>query len=415
MSDVLRMRLGDVPTMVDPTTGSGDVALFPDAMGQGGHPFIMHVADPPHKQRPRHHHHADVLYVYTDGELHIEGEGVYRAGDLRWTRAGHPYGPETTGPQGGAWWVITQGNPLPVNHDDEQSAVIPPQGPPPMAAEGLPRFRAPYDLPRIAAVVRDHGGVILEGFVDPALLDCLDSEIDSHLREHPGAGVPRSGSAGYDVFLGHRTVRLHGLVAKAPSSQDLIADERLLQLSKDIIGSRASSLLLNAGELIQIGPGEPAQFLHRDTDSWPEVEITAEPLVVNAILALDPFTLENGATYLAPGSQTWPRERTASQVDLSRAVMDRGDILLFRADLIHGGGENTSKAARRAISVSYCAGWVRPVENSHLNIPIEVARTLSRPMQDLLGFAPHDATGRFGGMLGLFENGHPRRALETAR
>jgi len=415
MSDVLKMRLGDVPTMVDPTTGSGDVALFPEAMGQGGHPFVMHVADPPHKQRPRHHHLADVLYVYTDGELHIEGEGVYRAGDLRWTRAGHPYGPETTGPQGGAWWVITQGNPLPVNHDEAPSTNLSPQAIPPAATHELPRFGTPYDLPQIAGVVRDHGGVILEGFADPALLDRLDSEIDSHLFDHPAAGAPRSGSAGSDLFLGHRTIRLHGLVAKAPSSEGLIADDRLLQLSRDIIGSRASSLLLNAGELIQIGPGEPAQFLHRDTDSWPEVEIAAEPLVVNAILALDPFTLENGATYLAPGSQTWPRERTASQADLCRAVMNRGDVLLFRADLIHGGGENTSGAARRAISVSYCAGWMRPVENSFLNIPIGVTRTLSGPMQDLLGFAPHDATGRFGGLLGLYENGHPRRALETER
>lgn len=242
MSDALRMRLWDVPTMVDPTTGPGDIAPFPDAIGQGGLPFVRHVADPPHQQQPRHHQSADVMHVYTDGELHIEGQGVYRVGDLRWTRAGHPYGPETTGPQGGAWWMITQCNPPPVNHEDEQSADIPPQGPPPAAVEGSPRFQAPSDLPRIASVVRDHGVAILEGCVEPALLGRVASKIDRHLRGQPGSGAPMSGSAGFDTFLGHRALRLHGLVAKAPSSQDLIADERLLQISRDILGCRAIAL-----------------------------------------------------------------------------------------------------------------------------------------------------------------------------
>ena len=51
-----------------------------------------------------------------------------------------------------------------------------------------------------------------------------------------------SGSARFDTFLGHRALRLHGLVATAPSSQDLIADERLLQISRDILGCRAIAL-----------------------------------------------------------------------------------------------------------------------------------------------------------------------------
>lgn len=412
MADALRMRLSETSTIVDPTTGSGDVALFPEAMGQSGHPFVMHVEDPPHKTRPRHYHHADVVYLYTKGEHHIEGEGVYRAGDVRWTRAGYAYGPETTGPEGGAWWVITYGDPIPVNHEAEAVPAAVSRNA--TSGDAAPRFKAPFDLKEIAATVRDAGGAILEGFVDPALLAKLDTEIDGYLATRPEAGAPRSGSAGYDLFLGHRTVRLHGLVAKAPSSETLIADQRLVQLARDIIGSRASSVLLNAGELIQIGPNEPAQLLHRDTDSWPEVPAAREPVLVNAIVAMDDFTLENGATYVALGSQHWAPHRRAASEDLMRAVMNRGDVLLFRADIIHGGGENVSQGVRRALSVSYCAGWLRPVENSQLNIPVEIARTLSRPMQDLLGYAPHDATTRLGGMVGLYENGDPRRALETA-
>ena len=32
------------------------------------------------------------------------------------------------------------------------------------------------------------------------------------------------------------------------------------------------------------------------------------------------------------------------------------------------GGANTTDARRRVISLSYCAGWLRPVENSYLNV-----------------------------------------------
>lgn len=412
MANTLKMRLSETTTVTDPTTGTGEIALFPEAMGQSGHPFVMHVEDPPNRTRPRHHHHADVFYLYTEGEHHIEGEGVYRAGDVRWTRGGHIYGPETTGPEGGAWWIITYGDPIPVNHGDAEPLLAQPGSV--FDQEGLPHFKAPHNLNEIAHTVRDIGGVVLEQFIDAELLKALDTDLDTYLAAHPDVGAPKSGSVGYDIFLGHRTLRLHGLVAKMRSAERLIADARLVDLASGVIGSRASSILLNAGEVIQIGPGEPAQFLHRDTDSWPDLAAGREPVLVNAILALDDFTLENGATYLALGSHAWPQHKRAQSGELARAVMKRGDVLVFRADEIHGGGENVSSGARRAVSISYCAGWLRPVENSQLNVPLAIARELSRPMQDLLGFAAHDSTPRLGGMVGLYENGDPRRALEQA-
>ena len=145
----------------------------------------------------------------------------------------------------------------------------------------------------------------------------------------------------YDLFLGHKTLRLHGLVEKVPSSAELIGRTELVAWAERLIGPLASSVLLNAGELIQIQPGEPAQYPHRDSDSWP-VPIGEDPIIVNAIVALDPCTLENGATYVAPGSWQWEPKRQARADEFARAVMDPGDAVLFRGDLIHGGGENAS-------------------------------------------------------------------------
>ena len=137
------------------------------------------------------------------------------------------------------------------------------------------------------------------------------------------------------------------------------------------------------------------------------------PLVVNAIIALDDCTLDNGATYVAPGSWEWEPERQPTAEEWVRAVLTAGDVLLFRGDIIHGGGANTSDARRRVLSISYCAGWLRPVENSFLNIPRDTAAASSPVIQALLGYKAHDATYKSGGLVGLYENGDPAVALES--
>ena len=301
MADAFKIDLKQSSPMADPTTESGEIFLFADAMGQDGRPFVFLVEDPPHKMRARHYHHGDVLYVYVKGEHHIEGEATYRAGDLRWTKAGHAYGPETTGPEGGAWWVISYSDPIPVNV--EAGVELAPASPVATTAQHtageLPSFAAPYDWALIDETVRTIGGAILKGLASAAIREAIDNELDAYLATSAERAKPNSGSGAYDVFLGHRTLRLHGLITKAPSTVGLIGHPDIVGLAERIIGRRAESVLLNAGELIQIQSGEPAQFLHRDTDSWMDLPIEPEPVLVNVIVAMDDFTLENGATYMA--------------------------------------------------------------------------------------------------------------------
>ena len=71
-------------------------------------------------------------------------------------------------------------------------------------------------------------------------------------------------------------------------------------------------------------------------------------------------------------------------------------------------------ARRRVLSISYCAGWLRPVENSFLNLSPTTVSTLPEKLQAILGYAAHDATANRGGMVGLYENGDPARALPAA-
>jgi hypothetical protein len=57
------------------------------------------------------------------------------------------------------------------------------------------------------------------------------------------------------------------------------------------------------------------------------------------------------------------------------------------------------------------AGWLRPVENSLLNVSLDQARQLPERLQRLLGYALYDGTRDNGGLVGLYENGDPTALL----
>lgn len=281
-----------------------------------------------------------------------------------------------------------------------------------LATIELGRFAPPYDWSAIDAIVHEEGGVIVESLFSREAVARFNREIDDYLAANKDAGQPRSGSSAYDKFLGHRTVRLQGLIEKFESAAGWIGRRELFEWADRTFEPVATSMLLNAGELIQIGPGEPSQHFHRDSDSWPMAPLGEHPLVVNAIVALDPFTLENGATHVAPGSWRWDRDRKPRAHEILRSPMAAGDALLFRGDLVHCGGANTTANPRRAVSISYCVGWLRPVENSILNVTRERAKTLPKHVQGLLGYAAYDGTRDRGGLVGLYENGDPAVLLE---
>lgn len=250
MTDALKFDLSTVSLIPDPTTESRKIFHFDQAQGQNGRPFVFMVEDPSNKTRARHHHHEDVLYVYVKGEHHIDGEGTYRAGDLRWTRAGHVYGPETTGPDGAAWWVVSYGDPTPIEFGSQPDTYLRVVDDSIDRVGGLPHFARPYDWDAIDRAVRTTGGAIVDGLLSEQKVGKVNGQIDQVLGVHSSATLPATGSSLYDLFLGHKTLRLHGLIEKFPAAIDLVARSEIVPWAERMIGARAASILLNAGELI---------------------------------------------------------------------------------------------------------------------------------------------------------------------
>ena len=162
----------------------------------------------------------------------------------------------------------------------------------------------------------------------------------------------------------------------------------------------ASGCPLNSGELIQVEPGETRQRMHRDTGQYPAIIQTEAPAMTNAILALDRFTEDNGATHVVPGSAAWERSRESTEAEEVRAIMEPGSALVIRGDVLHGAGANNTGHRRCAISIGYCLGWLRPIENSLLNVSFEQAVSLNPRLQRVLGFSVYDGKPMGTGGLG---------------
>jgi ectoine hydroxylase-related dioxygenase (phytanoyl-CoA dioxygenase family) len=129
------------------------------------------------------------------------------------------------------------------------------------------------------------------------------------------------------------------------------------------------------------------------------------------VIAFVDFTRENGATRVVPGSHRWPDRLlpAAEQIlgpqpdpeQIAYAEMPAGSAVIYTGGVIHGGGANGTDIPRRGVHLSYCLGWLRTEENNYLSVPPELAATLPRQAQEVLGYATHDSISRGGGYLGM--------------
>ena len=181
-------------------------------------------------------------------------------------------------------------------------------------------------------------------------------------------------------------------------------------------GPACSSHQLNVAQVIDRGPGAEQQILHRDEDVWVHLPRPHPEVELASVIALVDFRAELGATVVVPGSHRWERDRKPQPDELVAAEMPAGAAIVYLGSVIHGGGTNeTADEWRRAMHMSFTVGWLRTEENNYLSTPLEVARTLPRRSQELLGYAVHDAIASGGGYLGAVDLLDPVELIAEGR
>jgi ectoine hydroxylase-related dioxygenase (phytanoyl-CoA dioxygenase family) len=236
----------------------------------------------------------------------------------------------------------------------------------------------------IAALKRD-GAVVVRELVSPAVTDAVLAE----LREP----FDRFGRHDEGDFNGYKTLRVSSILAVSPASADLVGHPRVLEVVDAVLLPNCLNYRIGSLTGIEIRPGESDQYLHSDDGIYP-VHIPGIELQVSAMWSINDFTLENGATRVVPGSHVRAAEhgrRTSSEPaageEIVQAVMPRGSVLFYMGSTLHGGGANRSTAPRAGLINTYALGWLRQEENQYLSTPPELAKTLPRQLQELIGYA----------------------------
>jgi ectoine hydroxylase-related dioxygenase (phytanoyl-CoA dioxygenase family) len=193
-------------------------------------------------------------------------------------------------------------------------------------------------------------------------------------------------SFGPDEFSGRRTKRTGGLVARSAKCRDLVMHPLILGAAKGLL-SHATSFQLHLTQVIAIGPGEPAQAIHRDQWAFDFFPFPSSYEVqCNTIWAMTDFTEVNGATRVVPGSNHLADKLKFKLEDSIAAEMEKGSVLLYNGSVYHGGGANRSDAVRAGINITYNLSWLRQEENQYLSVPPDVARTLPVELLKLIGY-----------------------------
>ena len=253
------------------------------------------------------------------------------------------------------------------------------------------------DPTAVLAEVQRAGGVIVPDLIPAnAVAQIIDDLSDDYEATTSGS---KDSDPMWHTFHGASTKRFTGLAARSKAFVDhALLQPTLLAVADALLLPHGADYWLNTGQVMAVGPGEPAQLLHRDEGNWPEARRPDVELTISAMFALSDFTVENGATVVYPGSHDVDAERGRSVdgVDLddpAYAVMNAGSGMIYTGKVLHGAGCNASDQWRYGMHVSFVVGWLRPEEASPLMVDRDLAADLPPRARELLGWSSYYSRG----------------------
>ena len=253
--------------------------------------------------------------------------------------------------------------------------------------------RNDFDAATVAAELIDgDGAILLKGVFDKERIarirDLIVSETDAD-RE-TGSHFNESGT---DARL-QRRVWFAKLVDLNPDIGRLVEDPMIFESMQKFLGDEFVMGSMCASRTM---PGFGGQEPHIDYPYWDYHRAKTFPMRTNAsfplngqaVIIVDPFTEENGATALAPGSQKelrYPTKEDRFHDRSIRLVGEPGDVALFFGAAWHCAMPNKSDAGRIGLLVEFLPKFVKPIEDLLTGLDTDFQAQASPEMRQLLGF-----------------------------
>ena len=111
---------------------------------------------------------------------------------------------------------------------------------------------------------------------------------------------------------------------------------------------------------------------------------------MGVIFPLDPFTVDNGATYFLPGSHRLDNYELPGDdffyENAERALCDAGDMVLINPRLMHAAGINRTQNTRHALTLNFCRSYMKQRFDLPRLLSQEVVDSLGEDGKRLVGF-----------------------------
>lgn len=228
--------------------------------------------------------------------------------------------------------------------------------------------------------LKDKGYTIIRNQIDEKWLDILSKEMDKAFLEHRAIQLKNNNDITSDG------VALHALLSSPlfiEFLETLLKNGFIKSLQDNFFHSKC---ILNSFSALNNLPNQPnfSAVVHRDLRLYSG----NFPIMLNCLIMVDDFTVENGGTYLLTGSHLEERKPTDEEF-FSKAIQatgKRGDILIFNANVWHSSAPNKTQEDRKAIPFTISKSFMKQLLDYPRAIGYDKMDLFSSEMQQLLGY-----------------------------
>jgi ectoine hydroxylase-related dioxygenase (phytanoyl-CoA dioxygenase family) len=228
--------------------------------------------------------------------------------------------------------------------------------------------------------LKNQGFTILKNRISEQQLDLLSKSIDLAFIKHKQTQEKNNS----DIKTGG--VALHALVDNdvfINLLDELIKNGFIQELQDNFFDSKCILNSLSALDNLPNQPNFSANF-HRDLRFYSG----DFPIMLNCLIMVDDFTIENGGTFLIPGSHLEKRKPTESEFfnEAIQATGKRGDILIFNANVWHASAPNLTQDHRRAIPLTVSKSFMKQLLDYPRAIGYNRIDEFNYDLQQFLGY-----------------------------
>ena len=228
--------------------------------------------------------------------------------------------------------------------------------------------------------LKEQGYTIIPNQVDKEWLNILSDEMDKAFSEHRNIQLYNNN----DINSGG--VALHVLLSSPifiEFLQTLLENGFIQSLQDNFFHSKC---ILNSFSALNNLPNQPnfSAVVHRDLRFYSG----DFPIMLNCLIMVDDFTIENGGTYLLANSHLEERKPTNEEFfsQATQATGKRGDILIFNANVWHSSAPNTTQNDRRAIPFTISKSFMKQLLDYPRALGYDKIYSFSYEMQQFLGY-----------------------------